>query len=77
MKRIKLTVAYDGTDYCGWQVQPNGVTIEEILNREISGLTGEEIREIGASRTDSGVRLAMLRYLTQNVRFPLNGLLML
>ena len=55
MKRIKLTVAYDGTDYCGWQVQPNGVTIEEILNREISGLTGEEIRVIGASRTDSGV----------------------
>ena len=55
MKRIKLTVAYDGTAYCGWQVQPNGVTIEEILNREISGLTGEEIRVIGASRTDSGV----------------------
>ena len=55
MKRIKLTVAYDGTGYCGWQVQPNGVTIEEILNREISGLTGEEIRVIGASRTDSGV----------------------
>ena len=49
MKRIKLTVAYDGTAYCGWQVQPNGVTIEEILNREISGLTGEEIRVIGAS----------------------------
>lgn len=55
MKRIKLTVAYDGTDYCGWQVQPNGVTIEEVLNREISGLVGEEIRVIGASRTDSGV----------------------
>lgn len=55
MKRIKLTVAYDGTDYCGWQIQPNGITIEEVLNREISGLTGEEIRVIGASRTDSGV----------------------
>lgn len=55
MKRIKLTVAYDGTDYCGWQVQPNGITIEEVLNREISGLVGEEIRVIGASRTDSGV----------------------
>lgn len=55
MKRIKLTVAYDGTDYCGWQVQPNGITIEEVLNREISGLTGEDIRVIGASRTDSGV----------------------
>lgn len=55
MKRIKLTVAYDGTNYCGWQIQPNGVTIEEVLNRALSGLTGEEIRIIGASRTDSGV----------------------
>ena len=55
MRRIKLTVAYDGTDYCGWQLQPNGVTVEEVLNREISGLTGEDIRVIGASRTDSGV----------------------
>lgn len=55
MRRIKLTVAYDGTEYCGWQIQPNGITVEEVLNREISGLTGEEIRVIGASRTDSGV----------------------
>lgn len=55
MRRIKLTVAYDGTDYCGWQIQPNGITVEEVLNREIGGLTGEEIRVIGASRTDSGV----------------------
>ena len=56
MKRIKLTVAYDGTAYCGWQVQPNGVTIEEILNREISGLTGEEIRVIGATALSPAVR---------------------
>lgn len=55
MKRIKLTVAYDGTNYCGWQVQNNGVTIEEKLNKAIADLTGEEIAVIGASRTDSGV----------------------
>lgn len=55
MKRIKLTVAYDGTNYCGWQIQPNGITIEEVLNRKLSRLTGETIRIIGASRTDSGV----------------------
>ena len=41
MKRIKLTVAYDGTDYCGWQIQPNGITIEEVLNKKISKLTGK------------------------------------
>lgn len=55
MKRIKLTVAYDGTDYCGWQIQKNGVTVEEVLNRALSRLTGEKITVIGASRTDAGV----------------------
>lgn len=55
MKRVKLTVAYDGTDYCGWQIQPNGITIEEVLNKKLSEMTGEPITIIGASRTDSGV----------------------
>ena len=55
MRRIKLTVAYDGTAYCGWQVQPNGVTVEEVLNHALSELTGEQIRVTGASRTHAGV----------------------
>jgi tRNA pseudouridine38-40 synthase len=55
LKRVKLTVAYDGTNYCGWQVQPNGITIESELNRHLSELLGEEIRVTGASRTDAGV----------------------
>lgn len=55
MKRIMLTVAYDGTNYCGWQIQPNGETIEGVLNRCLSELLQEEIEVIGASRTDSGV----------------------
>lgn len=55
MKRVKLTVAYDGTNYCGWQIQPNGITVEEVLNKKLSDMTGEEIVIIGASRTDSGV----------------------
>lgn len=55
MRRIKLTVAYDGTNYCGWQIQPNGITIEEVLNKALKKLTGEDILVIGASRTDSGV----------------------
>ena len=55
MKRVKLIVAYDGTNYCGWQVQPNGITIEGVLNETLSRLLGEEIRVTGASRTDSGV----------------------
>lgn len=55
MKRIRLIVAYDGTGYCGWQVQPNGITVEEVINRALSRLLDEPIRIIGASRTDSGV----------------------
>ena len=35
MKRLKLTVAYDGTNYCGWQIQPNGITVEEVLNMSL------------------------------------------
>ena len=55
MRRIRLTVAYDGTNYVGWQVQPNGVSIEEVLNRELKKILKEDVHVIGASRTDSGV----------------------
>lgn len=55
MKRIMLRVAYDGTNYCGWQKQPNAQTIEGMLNEAINDLTKENIEVIGASRTDSGV----------------------
>lgn len=55
MRRVKLTVAYDGTDYCGWQLQNNGPTVEGELNRALSELTAEKITVIGASRTDAGV----------------------
>lgn len=55
MKRVKLTVAYDGTNYHGWQIQPNGNTIEAELNRHLTELLGEEISVVGASRTDAGV----------------------
>ena len=55
MKRVMLTVAYDGTNYCGWQLQPTGETIEGVLNAQLSHLLGEDIHVIGASRTDAGV----------------------
>lgn len=53
--RVKLTVAYDGTAYHGWQLQKNGNTIEAELNKHLSALLQEEIQVIGASRTDAGV----------------------
>lgn len=55
MKRIRLVVAYDGTGYHGWQIQPGRLTIESKLNEALTGLLGEPIQVIGASRTDSGV----------------------
>lgn len=54
-KRIMLTVAYDGTGYKGWQIQPGVPTIEGELNKHLSELLREAIAVIGGSRTDSGV----------------------
>ena len=55
MKRIEIVVSYDGTNYVGWQVQKNGIAIEQVLNEHLSRLLKEDITIIGASRTDSGV----------------------
>lgn len=55
MKRIMLIVAYEGTAYHGWQLQPNGITVEQVLNEALSKLLGENIAVTGASRTDAGV----------------------
>ena len=53
--KIKLTVSYDGTNYCGWQVQPNGVTVQEKLENAVEQVTGEKVRVAGSGRTDAGV----------------------
>lgn len=52
---IKISVEYGGTHYCGWQVQPNGESIQGILERAISTLFGAPTRIIGSGRTDAGV----------------------
>ena len=71
MKRVRLIVAYDGTNYRGWQVQPNGITIEEVLNKHLSALLGEEIVVTGASRTDSGVHsMGNVAIFDTNTRMP-------
>lgn len=58
MKRIKLIVSYDGTNYVGWQVQKNGLAVEQVINEHLRKLLKEDITIIGASRTDSGVHAA-------------------
>ena len=69
--RVKMVVAYDGTNYSGWQVQPNGVTIEQKLNEALQALLGEDIRVTGASRTDAGVHsLGNVCIFDTNTRMP-------
>jgi tRNA pseudouridine38-40 synthase len=55
MRNIRLIIQYDGTNYHGWQIQPNGITIQEVLQEHIQKITGETSSVIGAGRTDAGV----------------------
>jgi tRNA pseudouridine38-40 synthase len=54
-RNICLTIAYDGTNYCGWQVQKNGPSLQATIERAILKLTGEKPALFSAGRTDSGV----------------------
>ncbi len=54
-KRWKVICAYDGTDFCGWQIQPNGVTVQEVIEKRLQVVFKEPIRVHGSGRTDSGV----------------------
>lgn len=55
MPKIKITVEYDGSAYSGWQIQPNGPSIQQELQMALSFLTKEDIKVYGAGRTDAGV----------------------
>ena len=54
-RKIKLTLAYDGTRYHGWQLQRNGLTIQEVLEDKLRVMTREPVRVFGSGRTDAGV----------------------
>jgi tRNA pseudouridine38-40 synthase len=55
MRNIKLVLAYDGADFCGWQVQPDAETIQGTLATAIGRITGEKVLPQGSGRTDAGV----------------------
>ncbi len=59
MARIKLTLCYDGTAYHGWQVQPNAVTVQQVLQDAVERITGVRSGLTGCSRTDAGVHARM------------------
>ncbi len=55
MRNIKLTIAYDGTRYSGWQSQKNGRSIQDVIQKAIRKITGEKVNLVGSGRTDAGV----------------------
>ena len=55
MRNLKLTVAYDGTDFAGWQIQPEAATVQGTLSSAIGRITGEKVLPQGSGRTDAGV----------------------
>lgn len=54
-RHFKLTLAYDGTQYGGWQLQPNRVTVQEVLEQALAKIAGRPVRIHGSGRTDAGV----------------------
>lgn len=86
MRTYKLTLAYDGTNYAGWQVQPNGTAVQEIVERAVERIFGVKARVHGSGRTDAGVHAfgqvahfqipaAKARIPLKNLRRALNGVL--
>src|SRR4051812_32943200 len=82
--RLKLTVAYDGAPFSGWQSQPNGNAIQDHLELAFERIVAEQVRVHGAGRTDAGVHalaqiahadLPVRRYSPERWRSALNGIL--
>lgn len=74
MTRIKLTVAYDGSDYVGWQYQPNGMSVQQRLEQALHQLTGTIHRIHSSGRTDAGVHaVGMVCHLTTERDLPLSA----
>ncbi|MCK9445083.1 MAG: tRNA pseudouridine(38-40) synthase TruA [Tissierellaceae bacterium] len=68
MKNIKLTIEYEGTNYSGWQIQENAISIQEVLEKALKELLKEKVTLIGSGRTDAGVHA-----LGQVANFRTNG----
>src|ERR1700754_797189 len=74
MRNLKLTVAYDGTDFAGWQIQPEAATIQGTLSSAIGRITGEKVLPQGSGRTDAGVHaLAQIATFQTESVIPVNN----
>ena len=76
VRNIKLTIEYDGTDFCGWQRQPRVRTVQEELERSLKELFQENIQLIGSGRTDAGVHaLGQVANFCTEKMIPIDGIL--
>ncbi len=77
MRNIKITTAYKGTNYSGWQIQPGYISIQEIIEEKLSLIFNEKINITGSGRTDAGVHAfeQVANFITNNDKILLNGAL--
>lgn len=75
LQKLKLTIAYDGTAYHGWQIQPDAITIQEILQQALVTMTGESLTVYGSGRTDAGVHAwGQVAHINTGTTIPISGL---
>jgi tRNA pseudouridine38-40 synthase len=76
MRKLKLTISYEGTAYVGWQVQPNGVSVQSVLQDAFAKVLGHKVDITAAGRTDAGVHaVAQIAHLSTENAIPVEGLL--
>ena len=74
MRTIKLVIEYDGTAYCGWQLQPNGLSIQEVMEGALAKILGASVRLHSSGRTDAGVHAhGMVAVFTTDSTIPLGA----
>jgi tRNA pseudouridine38-40 synthase len=74
MRNIKLLIEYDGTQYHGWQIQPNALTLQEVIQKKIEIMTRHPVRLTASGRTDAGVHaIGQVASFATSVRIPLSG----
>lgn len=72
---LKLVIEYDGTRYAGWQIQPNGVAVQQVIESALANVLGNPVRLRSSGRTDAGVHaLGMVAMCTTNSTIPVRGI---
>ena len=75
-RTLRMTLAYDGTNYCGWQIQPNGIAVQEVVEQALGEFTGEPVRVVASGRTDAGVHaVGQVASFTTRSTAPCHGFL--